>query len=46
MYKAYQTPDYFSSDWMNEFWDQRHIILSEDIKDDYGFVYMGPKGSW
>ncbi|KAK3082806.1 hypothetical protein FSP39_005921 [Pinctada imbricata] len=39
-YKAYQTPVYFSSDWLNEFWDTR------DDNDDYRFVYMGPKGSW
>lgn len=40
-YKAYETPGYFTSDWMNEYWDQRN-----EIWDDYRFVYMGPKGSW
>jgi hypothetical protein len=40
-YKAYETPECFSADWMNEFWDQR-----DDVNDDYRFVYMGPKGSW
>lgn len=40
-YKAYETPIYFKSDWLNEFWDQRM-----DVTDDYRFVYMGPKGSW
>ena len=39
-YKAYETPDFFSSDWLNEFW-------IENIKsDDYRFVYIGPKDSW
>lgn len=41
VYKAYETPVYFKSDWLNEFWDQR-----SDLADDYRFVYMGPKGSW
>ncbi|XP_055955371.1 2-oxoglutarate and iron-dependent oxygenase JMJD4 [Patella vulgata] len=40
-YHAYTTPVYFSSDWLNEFWDIR-----ERIHDDYRFVYIGPKGSW
>jgi len=40
-YSAYETPLYFKSDWLNEFWDQR-----SDVADDYRFVYMGPKGSW
>lgn len=40
-YQAYTCPQYFSSDWLNEFWDTR----SED-GDDYRFVYFGPKGSW
>ncbi|XP_048579170.1 2-oxoglutarate and iron-dependent oxygenase JMJD4 isoform X2 [Nematostella vectensis] len=40
-HKAYTTPECFSSDWLNEFWDQR-----EDECDDYRFVYMGPKGTW
>ncbi|KFM67259.1 hypothetical protein X975_20920, partial [Stegodyphus mimosarum] len=37
-YKAYSTPTYFSSDWLNEF--------CEHENDDYQFVYMGPKGTW
>uniref|UniRef100_A0A023G8U6 Jumonji domain-containing protein 4 n=1 Tax=Amblyomma triste TaxID=251400 RepID=A0A023G8U6_AMBTT len=40
-YGAYTTPIYFTSDWLNEFWDSR-----TDIMDDFRFVYMGPKGSW
>ena len=39
-YKAYTTPVYFQSDWLNEFWD------TEAGGDDYRFVYMGPKGTW
>ncbi|KAM5157629.1 2-oxoglutarate and iron-dependent oxygenase JMJD4 isoform 1-T3 [Mantella aurantiaca] len=38
-YDAYETPEYFSSDWLNEYWDA--IAM-----DDYRFVYMGPAGSW
>lgn len=40
-YKAYETPAFFQSDWLNEFWDEW-----TEMKDDYRFVYMGPKGSW
>ncbi|XP_069815241.1 2-oxoglutarate and iron-dependent oxygenase JMJD4 [Dendropsophus ebraccatus] len=36
---VYETPLYFSSDWLNEYWDS--IAM-----DDYRFVYMGPVGSW
>ncbi|XP_001376273.2 2-oxoglutarate and iron-dependent oxygenase JMJD4 [Monodelphis domestica] len=36
---VYTTPVYFSSDWLNEYWDELQV-------DDYRFVYMGPKGSW
>ncbi|KAK1797390.1 hypothetical protein P4O66_008761 [Electrophorus voltai] len=36
---TYKTPIYFSSDWLNEYWDTIEM-------DDYRFVYMGPKGSW
>ncbi|XP_036594338.1 2-oxoglutarate and iron-dependent oxygenase JMJD4 [Trichosurus vulpecula] len=35
---VYTTPVYFSSDWLNEYWDELAV-------DDYRFVYMGPKGS-
>ncbi|XP_052812566.1 2-oxoglutarate and iron-dependent oxygenase JMJD4-like isoform X2 [Mya arenaria] len=38
-YTAYETPVYFQSDWLNEFWDTLP-------QDDYRFVYMGPKGTW
>ncbi|NXR71494.1 JMJD4 protein, partial [Pycnonotus jocosus] len=33
----YSTPVYFSSDWLNEYWDAAGA-------DDFRFVYMGPKG--
>lgn len=36
---VYETPSYFAVDWLNEYW-----ITKE--KDDYRFVYIGPKGSW
>ncbi|XP_056148705.1 2-oxoglutarate and iron-dependent oxygenase JMJD4 [Lampris incognitus] len=36
---VYSTPVFFSSDWLNEYWDTLQV-------DDYRFVYMGPKGSW
>ncbi|XP_044150048.1 2-oxoglutarate and iron-dependent oxygenase JMJD4 isoform X1 [Bufo gargarizans] len=36
---VYDTPVYFSSDWLNEYWDAVGV-------DDYRFVYMGPAGSW
>lgn len=35
----YEVPQYFQSDWLNEF-------LVDTKKDDFRFVYMGPKGSW
>lgn len=38
-YKFYQTPMYFTSDWLNEYCDAEN-------GDDYRFVYMGPKGTW
>ncbi|KAI4905348.1 hypothetical protein NFI96_022273 [Prochilodus magdalenae] len=38
-HNTYKTPVYFSSDWLNEYWDTMEV-------DDYRFVYMGPKGSW
>ena len=31
--QLYSTPKYFSSDWLNEYW--------EDQNDDYKFVYLG-----
>lgn len=38
-HSVYSTPVFFSSDWLNEYWDTLEV-------DDYRFVYMGPKGSW
>ncbi|KAJ8272969.1 hypothetical protein GJAV_G00095650 [Gymnothorax javanicus] len=38
-HNVYSTPVFFSSDWLNEYWDSLEV-------DDYRFVYMGPKGSW
>ncbi|KAH8378217.1 hypothetical protein KR093_010191 [Drosophila rubida] len=38
-YEFYQVPQYFASDWLNE-------QLIAEKRDDYRFVYMGPKGSW
>ena len=40
-YVPYSTPPIFRSDWLNEFYAQR-----TDVRDDYKFVYMGPKGTW
>ncbi|GLH16369.1 2-oxoglutarate and iron-dependent oxygenase JMJD4 homolog [Gryllus bimaculatus] len=37
----YEVPQYFASDWLNEYLTSRN-----DINDDYRFVYLGPKGSW
>ncbi|XP_017773859.1 PREDICTED: jmjC domain-containing protein 4, partial [Nicrophorus vespilloides] len=37
--KFYIVPKYFASDWLNEY-------LVENNKDDYRFVYMGPKSTW
>ncbi|XP_045254040.1 2-oxoglutarate and iron-dependent oxygenase JMJD4 isoform X8 [Macaca fascicularis] len=36
---VFTLPVYFSSDWLNEFWDALDV-------DDYRFVYAGPAGSW
>lgn len=38
-YEFYQVPKYFASDWLNE-------QLIHEQRDDYRFVYMGPKNSW
>lgn len=35
----YKVPLYFSSDWLNEY-------LIGNKKDDYRFIYIGPKDSW
>ncbi|XP_049856780.1 2-oxoglutarate and iron-dependent oxygenase JMJD4 [Schistocerca gregaria] len=37
----YRTPQYFASDWLNEYYYDH-----KNKNDDYRFVYMGPKGSW
>jgi hypothetical protein len=36
----YTLPFIFGEDWINEWWDDF------SRKDDYRFVYMGPKDSW
>ncbi|XP_076994063.1 2-oxoglutarate and iron-dependent oxygenase JMJD4 [Tamandua tetradactyla] len=36
---VYTLPVYFSSDWLNEYWDTLNV-------DDYRFIYMGPAGTW
>lgn len=38
-YEFYQVPKHFASDWLNE-------QLIHEKRDDYRFVYMGPKNSW
>ena len=35
----YRVPLYFASDWLNEY-------LIDNNKDDYRFIYFGPKDSW
>lgn len=35
----YEVPIYFASDWLNEY-------CVSCLKDDYRFVYMGPKNTW
>lgn len=35
----YNIPVYFASDWLNEYCLDTH-------KEDYMFIYLGPKGSW
>ncbi|KAF9209644.1 JmjC domain-containing protein 4 [Haplosporangium sp. Z 27] len=40
-YDAYETPDIFRDDWMNEFWTRR-----KDMDDDYRFVYCGGDGTF
>lgn len=38
-YEFYRVPEHFASDWLNEY-------LLGTSKDDYRFVYMGPKDTW
>lgn len=47
-YGLYTTPHIFSVDWLNEVWDQESPGAEDQhqVKDDYRFVYMGPKGTW
>ncbi|XP_019850996.1 PREDICTED: jmjC domain-containing protein 4-like [Amphimedon queenslandica] len=47
-YGLYTTPHVFSIDWLNEVWDQESPGAEDhhQVKDDYRFVYMGPKGTW
>ncbi|XP_022701568.1 jmjC domain-containing protein 4-like [Varroa jacobsoni] len=40
-YLAYEIPEYFASDWLNEYWREKR-----EGHDDYRFVYIGPQGSW
>ena len=37
---VYILPTLFSEDWLNEYWDQLNL------RDDYRFVYMGPKSKY
>ncbi len=37
----YETPDWFCSDWLNEYCEQ-----GRNDDDDYRFVYAGPAGTW
>ncbi|KAH8850717.1 2-oxoglutarate and iron-dependent oxygenase JMJD4 [Schistosoma japonicum] len=37
----FRLPEYFSSDWLNEFWNFRN-----DLSDDFKFVYLGDRGTW
>jgi len=41
VYTAYHVPDFFISDWLNEWWEERREGVN-----DYKFVYIGPEGSW
>lgn len=38
-YDFYKVPKHFASDWLNE-----HLVAAQ--RDDYRFVYMGPKDTW
>ncbi|VDP87194.1 unnamed protein product [Echinostoma caproni] len=37
----YMVPEFFSSDWLNEFW-----MIRPDSEDDFRFVYLGTMGTW
>ena len=48
-YDAYETPNYFLSDWLNEYLedsDQDYSSEENFRKSDYKFVYIGPQDSW
>ncbi|KAF5825640.1 hypothetical protein DUNSADRAFT_7886 [Dunaliella salina] len=57
-YKAYEVPCYFSSDWLNAYYDALGEAQNRKADDqgvsaskgtstaDYRFVYLGPAGSW
>ncbi|XP_002977533.2 jmjC domain-containing protein 4 isoform X2 [Selaginella moellendorffii] len=47
-YGAYETPIFFSDDWLNQFLDSNSWHSSGDTvpSSDYRFVYMGPAGTW
>ncbi|XP_065222081.1 2-oxoglutarate and iron-dependent oxygenase JMJD4 [Planococcus citri] len=38
---VYTVPSKFSNDWLNEYY-----TANPELKDDYRFVYIGPKHSW
>ena len=44
-FSAYETPSYFCSDWLNEWWQFKHAADDQE-ENDYRFVYIGPKTSW
>lgn len=44
-YRAYSTPSYFSSDWLNEWLNFRELREGEG-RSDYRFIYIGPQGSF
>ena len=51
-YKAYETPEYFREDWLNEYYDYSQSQRKEGERSqqtiessDYRFVYLGPEGT-
>ena len=56
IYTAYSTPPFFSSDWLNEWWeggkgkgeetgDKNLDRTMNEGGNDYRFLYIGPRGS-
>eukprot|EP00854_Cymbomonas_tetramitiformis_P007513 gene7513-8944_t len=50
-YEAYTTPEHFSPDWLNAYWDRPGAGETEGEDDEqcsgnHRFVYMGPAGTW